>query len=76
MMILKGRRVTNNKWEIIRKMDNMEMNEIIQGLYGLQCGIEKDNMYRISTRYSEYKIVLENGKEINSSMVYIILSNY
>lgn len=75
MMILKGRLSTNNKWVIIRSFEDMEMNEIIRGLYGLQSDIEENKKYRIDTRYSEYKIVLENGKEINSSIVYIILTN-
>lgn len=74
-MILKGRRTTNNKWEFIRRLDDMGMNEIIRGLYGLQRDIEENKKYRAHTRYSEYKIILENGQEINSSMVFIILTN-
>lgn len=75
MMILKGRLFANNKWDFIRSFDDMEMNEIIHGLYGLQSDIEENKKYRVNTRYTEYKIVLENGKEINSSIVYLILTN-
>lgn len=76
MMILEGRLSANNKWAFIRSFDDMEINEIIHGLYGLQSDIEENKKYRINTRCSEYKIVLENGKEINSSIVYLILTNY
>lgn len=75
MMILKGRRTTNNKWVIISEFDYMEMNDIIRGLYDLQSDIEERKKYRANTRYSEYKVILENGREINSVIVFMILTN-